>query len=243
MSRASQSRGIETWRIGADSFVVGTSATPRGMDNTVREPNESGQPPRRLQSRRLCTLECRAGFPLPSYIYWHSHSQPDNHPFVPERTSRTIRLCVCDLRCCPGWRGGNTDDDDDDDEDDEDDDDEDDDDGNDEVVAVNPRLIDAPSTCILPPLPLLLRILLADTKPLLLPLLAAVPVPTPIGNETGGSSGLTVLIEVPGVIGVAGVGCTQLCCADVPRKSVFNDDKLVAKLRLVDKDAAVVRPV
>ena len=56
-------------------------------------------------------------------------------------------------------------------------------------------------------LPLLLRMLHAEAKPLLLPLLvAAVPLPRPIGRETGGNSGLTVLIEVPGVMGVVGVG-------------------------------------
>lgn len=74
------------------------------------------------------------------------------------------------------------------------------------VTPLNPRLVEAPRTWILLTLPLLLRILLADAKPLLLPLLAAVPLPRPIGRETGGNSGLTVLIDVPGVTGVAGVG-------------------------------------
>lgn len=43
-----------------------------------------------------------------------------------------------------------------------------------------------------------------------------------MGKETGGNSGLTVLIDVPGVIGVAGVGCTQLCCIVERGSVVFN---------------------
>lgn len=106
-------------------------------------------------------------------------------------------------------------------------------------VALNPLLVEAPRTCILLTLPLLLRILLADAKLLLLPLLAVAPLPRPIGNETGGNSGLTVLIDVPGVIGVAGVGCTQLCCTAARGSVVFSaeDDMLVVKLRFEDKDA------
>lgn len=109
-------------------------------------------------------------------------------------------------------------------------------------VVLSPRLVEAPRTCTLLTLPLLLRILLADAKPLLLPpLLAVAPLPRPIGNETGGNSGLTVLIDVPGVIGVAGVGCTQLCCCtDTPRGSVvvFSAvDTHVVKFKLEDRDA------
>ena len=84
---------------------------------------------------------------------------------------------------------------------------------------------------------MLLRILLADAKPLLLPLLAAIPPPRPIGRETGGNSGLTVLIDVPGVMGVAGVGWTQLCCA-VDRGSVFSMDDMVV-VKLEDRDVPV----
>lgn len=72
---------------------------------------------------------------------------------------------------------------------------------------------------------------------LLLPLPATVPLPRPIGRETGGNSGLTVLIDVPGVIGVVGVGCIQLCCAN--RGSVFIADVtivVVVGVRLVDND-------
>lgn len=90
---------------------------------------------------------------------------------------------------------------------------------------------------MLPMLPLLLRRLLADAKPLPLPLLAAVPLIRPIGRETGGNSGLTVLIEVPGVIGVAGVGCIQLCCTI--RGSFFSIDediKVVVAVKLADND-------
>lgn len=105
-------------------------------------------------------------------------------------------------------------------------------------VVLGPRLVEAPRTCTLLTLPLLLRILLADAKPLLLPLLAVVPLPRPIGNETGGNSGLTVLIDVPGVIGVAGVGCTQLCCTDARGSVVFSAvDTHVVKFRLEDRDA------
>jgi len=92
---------------------------------------------------------------------------------------------------------------------------------------------------MLPTLPLLLRRLLADAKPLPLPLLVAVPLPRPIGRETGGNSGLTVLMEVPGVIGVAGVGCIQLCCTI--RRSVFSADEtmVVVGVRLVDNDVLI----
>lgn len=107
-------------------------------------------------------------------------------------------------------------------------------------AVLGPRLVDAPITCILLTLPLLLRILLADAKPLLLPLLAAVPLPRPIGSETGGNSGLTVLIDVPGVMGVAGVGCTQLCCT-VARGSVFSADDMVAVN--VNGDRDVLMPI
>ena len=91
-------------------------------------------------------------------------------------------------------------------------------------------------------LPLLLRRLLADAKPLPLPLLAAVPLTRslPIGRETGGNSGLTVLIEVPGVIGVVGVGCMQLCCTI--RGSVFNIDgaiEVVVAVKLADNDVLI----
>lgn len=89
-------------------------------------------------------------------------------------------------------------------------------------------------------LPLVLRRLLADAKPLPpLLLLAAVPLPRPIGKETGGNSGLTVLIDVPGVIGVAGVGCMQLCCTI--RGSVFNADEamVVVGVRLADNDVLI----
>lgn len=68
---------------------------------------------------------------------------------------------------------------------------------------------------------------MADAKPLPLPLplLADVPLlARPIGKVTGGNSGLTVLIEVPGVIGAAGVGCTQLCCIVERGSVVFNID-------------------
>lgn len=101
-------------------------------------------------------------------------------------------------------------------------------------LPANPRPVDAPRAWILLTLPL--RILLA--KPpllLLLPLLvAAVPLPRPIGSETGGNSGLTVLIEVPGVTGVVGVGCTQLCCTPVLGSAAFNaDDTVKVKLEVV----------
>lgn len=88
---------------------------------------------------------------------------------------------------------------------------------------------------------MLLKRLLADAKPLPLPLLAAVPLPRPIGRETGGNSGLTVLIDVPGVIGVAGVGCIQLCCTI--RGSVFSIDgvTVVVVVRLADND--VLMPI
>lgn len=89
---------------------------------------------------------------------------------------------------------------------------------------------------------MLLRILLADAKPLLLPLVAAVPLPSPIGRETGGNSGLTVLIDVPGVIGVVGVGCTQLCCTLALGSVVFNvDDMVVVNVKLDDR--GVVMPI
>lgn len=108
-------------------------------------------------------------------------------------------------------------------------------------VTEDVRPVDAPRAWMLLTLPLLLRRLLADAKPLLLPLLAAVPLPRPIGSETGGNSGLTVLIEVPGVIGVAGVGCTQLCCT-VVRGSVFSaDDMVVVRERL--EDNGVLMPI
>lgn len=80
-----------------------------------------------------------------------------------------------------------------------------------------PRCVEAPRLWILLTLPLLLRRLLADAKPL--PLLATVPLPRPIGRETGGNSGLTVFTNVPGVIGVAGVGCMHMCTI---RGSAFN---------------------
>ena len=90
---------------------------------------------------------------------------------------------------------------------------------------------------------MLLRILLADAKPLLLPLLAAVPLPRPIGRETGGNSGLTVLIDVPGVTGVAGVGWTQLCCT-VARGSAFNADDIVAgNVRLEERGVLALAPI
>lgn len=103
-------------------------------------------------------------------------------------------------------------------------------------LPANPRPVDAPRAWILLTLPL--RILLAVAKPpllLLLPLLvAAVPLPRPIGSETGGNSGLTVLIEVPGVTGVVGVGCTQLCCTPVLGSAAFNaDDTVKVKLEVV----------
>jgi len=84
---------------------------------------------------------------------------------------------------------------------------------------------------------MLLRRLLADAKPLPLLLLAAVP--RPIGRETGGNSGLTVLIDVPGVIGVAGVGCMQLCCTI--RGSVFSADEtmVVVEVKLADNDVLI----
>lgn len=92
-----------------------------------------------------------------------------------------------------------------------------------------------------------LRILLADAKPpllllLLLLLLAAVPLARPIGSETGGNSGLTVLIEVPGVTGVVGVGCTQLCCTPALGSAAFNvaDDKVELEEREV---VAIMVPV
>lgn len=105
-----------------------------------------------------------------------------------------------------------------------------------DAVPANPRPVDAPRAWILLTLPL--RILLAVAKPpllLLLPLLvAAVPLPRPIGSETGGNSGLTVLIEVPGVTGVVGVGCTQLCCTPVLGSAAFNaDDTVKVKLEVV----------
>lgn len=88
---------------------------------------------------------------------------------------------------------------------------------------------------------MLLRILLANAKPLLLPLVAAVPLPRPIGRETGGNSGLTVLIDVPGVIGVVGVGCTQLCWTTVRGSGGFNvDDIVVVNVKLDDRDVVPI---
>lgn len=87
---------------------------------------------------------------------------------------------------------------------------------------------------------MLLRILLADANPLLLPPLAAVPLPRPIGRDTGGNSGLTVLIDVPGVIGVVGVRCTQLCCTVARGSAVFNaDDIVVVNVKLDDEDVLI----
>lgn len=83
--------------------------------------------------------------------------------------------------------------------------------------------------------------MLPTTLPLLLrrlPLPATVPLPRPIGRETGGNSGLTVLTDAPGVIGVAGVGCIQLCCA-IRGSVVFIADvtAVAVGVRLVDNDA------
>ena len=94
---------------------------------------------------------------------------------------------------------------------------------------------------MLPTLPLLLTRLLADDKPLPLLLLAAVPLPRPIGRETGGNSGLTVLIDVPGVIGVAGVGCMQLCCTI--RGSVFSADETMVVVGVKLADNGVLIPI
>lgn len=61
-----------------------------GSGRGNRKPSQAHQ----LQSRRLCTLECRGGFPLPS-IYIGTLTQPDNHPFaVPWRSPSTYRACV-----------------------------------------------------------------------------------------------------------------------------------------------------
>lgn len=74
-----------------------------------------------------------------------------------------------------------------------------------------------------------------------MPLVAAVPLPRPIGRETGGNSGLTVLIDVPGVIGVVGVGCTQLCWTTVRGSGVFNvDDMVVVNVKLDDRDVVPI---
>lgn len=80
-------------------------------------------------------------------------------------------------------------------------------------VELNPLLTEAPvgAALLLKLLLLLLYKLLLDDAGLPLPLLAAIPLVKLIGKETGGNSGLTVFIDVPGVIGVAGVGCIQLC--------------------------------
>lgn len=76
------------------------------------------------------------------------------------------------------------------------------------------------------------------------PLLPPLPLPKLRGKFRGGNSGLTVFIDVPGVIGVAGVGCATQFCAALVRGSFFSAlgaltadvDDCVA---LLDRDAAL----